>query len=79
MKGCSILAELLESGRDQPWSGNGPPQPQPLEGCVDMPIPWKGSILPSSGWEAAGAGRIKDVTKLGHQPLGPSRKEPTQG
>lgn len=41
MKGCSTLAELLERGRGQPWGGNGPPQPQPLEGCVDMPIPWE--------------------------------------
>lgn len=41
IKGCSILAELLESGKDQPWGGSGPPQPQPIEEPVDVPVPWR--------------------------------------
>lgn len=27
MKSCSILAELLESGKDELWGGNSPTQP----------------------------------------------------
>lgn len=35
------MAELLESGKEQPWGGSGPPQPQPMEEPVDVPIPWR--------------------------------------
>lgn len=54
MKGCSILAE---SGRDQPWGGNAPPQAQPTEGCVDIPVPWEAeSCLHLDGKQQGQAG-----------------------
>lgn len=41
MKGCIILAELFESGRDQPWRGNGPTQPQSMEDLLLAAISWE--------------------------------------
>lgn len=79
MKGCSILAELLERRRDQPWGGNGPSPTSARGGLCGHAYPMEGTILSASGWEAPSTGWIKDVTNSGHQPLGPFRKEPTQG
>lgn len=77
MKGCPILAELLESGKHQFWGGNGPTPPQPVEDLLLVPTLWGGTILPSFGWEEPGTGSTKGAISLGYQPSVPSRKELT--
>lgn len=57
LKGCCILAELLESGRDQPWGGYGPTRPQPIEDLLLVPISWGAASclhLDRSHWVQAG-------------------------